>query len=437
MIRKYGVFFLIFTIAITGYAIENSAMNRYIESVKNDSLLVARRTHAPIVRKNAFTMPFIRDAEIRLRKGDYFEPDKVVDEIFGLRYTLRLEPRGIGESGALRKYHNAHAVFEEDRVKYFTNEILVQRYINIIDLLERQMVEASYRELITLYEDRISVMDQLKVSTDFDLNDLIKAEKDYSKLTVQQLEENQELSILYQNIGNIIGDGAFNGFDTSGLISVEQIKKIVDDTEFKLDENNFTLRYRKRQFELAEQRYELEKAENRKILSFIEFAYDHANMLDELDSRSRRRPYDMRNAYLVELGFKLPFISADKQDYARRKIDFLEDKENYEQIYRELNQKMRKDASDIRALITQYEFLTARENQVDAEASLKKYLQMTGVDPLVLLSIKENLIKNKAEKAAIYYSILRNFVYVLDVTGQLSQEPVKNCLSEKQEVIGK
>jgi hypothetical protein len=437
MIRKYSVFFLTIIVAATVFAGGNSAMNRYIVSVKDDSLMVSQRMHAPIVRKNAFTIPGIRDAEIRLRKGDYFEPDHVVDEIFGLRYTLRLEPRGVGETGAIRKYHNVHAAFEEDRVKYINNELLVERYINIIELFERQMIEASYRELLTLYEDRIRVMDQLKVSTDFDLNDLIKAEKDYSKLKVQQLEEEQELSIQYQAIGNIIDDLTFDGFDTSGLISVEQIKNIVEGTEFKLDENNFTLRYRKRQFELAEQRYELEKAENRKVLSFIEFSYDHANMLDELDSRSRRRPYDMRNAYLVELGFKLPFVSSDKQDYARRKINFLEDKENYEQIHRELYQKMQKDASDIRALIKQYEFLTARENQVDAEASLKKYLQMTGVDPLVLLSIKENLIKNKVEKTSIYYSILRNFVYVLDVTGQVSQEPVRNCLSEKQEVVGK
>lgn len=435
MTRIFGIIPLVI-IAVTSTAAENSTkMSRYITSVQDDSLLVSQRTHAGIVRENAFTMPFIRDAEIRLRKGDYFKPGNALDEVFGLRYTLRLEPRGVGETGAIRKYHNAHAAFEEDREMYFKNEMLVQQYINIIDILERQSVEASYKELITLYEDRIRIMDQLKASVDFDLNDIIKAEKDYSKLTIQELEENQELSTLYAKIGERIDDPTFNGFDTTGLVTVGKIKKNIENTEFKLDENNFTLRYRKKQFELAEQRYELEKAENRKIVSFVEFSYDHANMIDELDSKSERKPYDMRNAYLVEIGFKLPFISADKQDYARRKIDFLKDKEDYEQLYRELEQKMKKDAADIRALIKQYEFLTARENQVDAEASLKKYLQMSGVDPLVLLSIKENLIKNKAEKAAIYFSILRNYIYVLDVTGQLNKEPLKNFLSDTHEVI--
>ena len=97
--------------------------------------------------------------------------------------------------------------------------------------------------------------------------------------------------------------------------------------------------------------------------------------------------------------------------------------------------KMNKDESDIRALIRQYEFLTARENEVDAEASLKKYLELSGVDPLVLLSIKENLIKNSVEKKGVYFSILRNFIYVLDATGQLSRSPLRNYLSQQREVI--
>jgi hypothetical protein len=310
----------------------------------------------------------------------------------------------------------------------------MRRYLKVIDVIERMMVEKSYRELITLYEDRIKVMDQLKASTDFDLNDLIKAEKDLSKLTVQQLEEAQELSILFQSIGTTIGEASFSGFDTAGLVTVTQIKNSVDSNSFELDESNLTLQYLKRQFELAEKRFELEKAQNRRLISFLEFSYDHPSMLDELDKRDRRRQHNSINAFLFEAGIKLPFFSIDRQDIARRQLSFLRDKEEYDQLRRELAAKMKKDASDIRALIKQYEFLTARETEVDAEASLKKYVQMSGVDPLVLLSIKENLIKNNMEKAAIYFSILRNYIYVLEATGKMSQQPLRNYLSARQEV---
>ena len=238
-----------------------------------------------------------------------------------------------------------------------------------------------------------------------------------------------------QNMGAVLGDTSFSGFDTSDLISVAAIKSMVDSTKFELNEDNYTLRNIRGEFELAQARFELEKAENKQVISYFEFSYDHPGMLDELNKRDRGRYYDSRGAFIVDLGIKLPWFSINRQDFARRQINFMRDREEYDQLRRDLARKMRKDESDIRALIKQYEFLTARENEVDAEASLKKYLQMSGVDPLVLLSIKENLIENKMEKATVYYSILRNYIYVVDVTGRMSSKPLCNFLSSRREVL--
>ena len=424
----------IFALTVSSVRAQQTPFARFIRSSANDSLLIAQRTHAPIVRKNSFTLPFISDAEIRLRKGDYYR--NLPDDIAGLRYSLRFQPRGLGETRAMKGYHNAQAVFEEQLSSNMFNDRLVERYLTAIDLFERKMIEASYHDLIMLYEDRITVMDQLKTSTDFDLNDLIKAEKELSKLTVDRIEEAQEVAVMCSHIGAIIGDSGFSGFDTAQLAGVGEIKAHIDSAEFLLDGNNRTLQYLRSRFELAEQRYELERAQNRNIFSYFEFSYDHPNMVKELEKIDRNPKLgDTRNAFIFDVGIKIPGVSVDRQDVARRRIAFLKDKEEYDRLRRELEAKMKKDESDIRALIREYEFLTARENEVDAEASLKKYLQLSGVDPLVLLSIKENLIKNRVEKSTVYFSILRNFVYVLDVTGQLSRKPLCNYLSSQREVI--
>lgn len=437
---RFGILKVFVVSAIVPVAAQKSMIGQYIASTASDSQLIAQSTHAAVVRENSFAMPLISDAEIRLRKSDYFGRDStgrdsILDNIFGLRYTLRLRPRGVGETKAIRAYYRVQEAAEEHKSDYLFNKTLVDRYIDVIDLLERQMTLATSQDLITLYEDRIRVMDQLKNSADFDLNELIRAEKDLSKLTVQHLEEAQETEIMCYAVGLVLGDTSFSGFDTSGLISVAAIKNIVDSTKFTLNEDNYTLRNIEGQFELAETRFELEKAQNRQIVSYFEFSYDHPGMLDELHKRERGRYYDSRGAFILDLGIKLPWLSINRQDFARRQIDFMRDREEYDQLRRDLAKKMRKDESDIRALIKQYEFLTARENEVDAEASLKKYLQMSGVDPLVLLSIKENLIKNNMEKASIYYSILRNFIYVIDVTGRMSSRPLCNCLSLRREVL--
>ena len=425
---------VIAVLTVTAAQAQQTDIARFIFSSTADSQLIAQRTHVPVVRKNSFTMPVISDAEIRLRKGDYF--NTLPEDVAGMRYGLRIKPRGVGETRAMKSYHFAQEVFEEELTGTMFNELVGSRYLTVIDLLERMTVEKSYKDLITLYEDRIKVMDQLKTSTDFDLNDLIKAEKDLSKMMVNQIEEEQEVAVMCAEIGEMIGDSTFDGFDGTELVPVAGIKAHIDSTEFILNGNNLRLRYLKSRFELAEERYRLERAQNRNVFSFFEFSYDHPNMVKELDKKERNDKLgDTRNAFVFEVGIKIPGISADRQDIARRQIAFLKDREEYDQLRRELQAKMKKDESDIRALIRQYEFLTARENEVDAEASLKKYLQMSGVDPLVLLSIKENLIKNSVEKSSVYFSILRNFIYVLDVTGQLSHKPLRNFLSARCEVI--
>jgi hypothetical protein len=418
----------IFVVAcVSGLVAQDHIISRFLAATENDSQIVAQSKHASIVHKQSYFTPFISDVEFKVRNRAW--------DLKSQRYTVSIEPRGLGETKSIWNYNKAQMSYEKDKNGYLLNEKLVVRYVAIIDLFERKMLESTYRELITVYEDRIKVMDQLKNSTDFDLNDLIEAEKGLSKLTIQQLEESQEVMNIYDVIKNTLAINEFTGFDTSGLIKVSTIKKIVGEQKCDLDENNITLRYIKRQFELAGCRFEFEKASNRKIISSIDFSYDNGTMLDEMARRDARRSYDLNQAFIVELGIKLPFLSAGQEDLARRKIAFLDNEEEYQQVRRELVQKIKKDTSDIRALINEFEFLTARETQVDAEASLKKYLQMSGVDPLALLSIKENLIKNNMEKSLIYYSILRNFVYVLDVTGQMSKRPLKNFLFENQEII--
>ena len=79
--------------------------------------------------------------------------------------------------------------------------------------------------------------------------------------------------------------------------------------------------------------------------------------------------------------------------------------------------------------MNQYRYLRARETQVDAQASLKKYMQMTGVDPLALLTIKAGELKNRIKIEEVRYGILRNWIKVLDASGRLAREPYRNYLA--------
>ena len=210
---------------------------------------------------------------------------------------------------------------------------------------------------------------------------------------------------------------------------MDSIVAEVDKGAFVLDTGHVYLQYLKQNLALAESRYRMEKAQGRQYFSFLEFSYDVGERLNEMQRRDDGKNYDLARAYGLEVGFRLPNLTDGKQDLNRFKEDLLSEKEDYAQRRRELEDIMRKDLLDIRSLVIQHRYLTARESQVDAESSLKKYLQMAGVDPLALLAIKAGNLKNRSKLEEVRYGIIQNWIKVLDAAGRLSSEPLRNYLA--------
>ncbi|HAJ79721.1 MAG TPA: hypothetical protein DCO75_08105 [Fibrobacteres bacterium] len=374
-------------------------------------------------------VPFIDDVELKLRNSQF--------DINYMRYTLQVKPKGFGETGAL--YHYNRSLFDktDQKKKLLVNEALKERYLLVIDFWEQENVLQMYDDLITLYDDKIKVMETRTFDTKFDLNDLIIAENENTRLRAQRFDLQKLIGLISDTAGYYLGDTSFNSFDTAGLVDIETIIGLIDKTSFSLDTNNVYLENLRLDFQLARTRYDLEKAQSRRYINDLSFAYNNGSYLDEINKRNADKSYNTDKAYFFEVGFKIPDLTLSHLQVNKKEADLLTAKEDYEQLKRDLANKMKKDLADIRSLLSQYKFMKARENEVDATASLKKYLQMTGIDPLVLLSTKESIVKNRITMAKIRFDILRNYIHVMDITGELSRQPLVNYLSLSREVIDK
>ncbi|MDO5576418.1 MAG: TolC family protein, partial [Fibrobacter sp.] len=219
------------------------------------------------------------------------------------------------------------------------------------------------------------------------------------------------------------------------LVTMETIMNRIEKMEFVLDTNNPSLDYYRSKLDMEKARFQLEKIEKHRYLDMISFRYDNEELADQIRYKNDNRDYKYRNAFGIELSFQLPCLTNTATDFNRRKASLLSEVEKYNRTKVELQAKVQKDQADLQQLIAQYRYLLARTTEVDAEASLQKYLQIEGMDPLVYLDVKENVLKNKIEMAQIKFAILRNYMYVLDNAGKLSEMPLRNYYSEKIEVV--
>jgi hypothetical protein len=180
--------------------------------------------------------------------------------------------------------------------------------------------------------------------------------------------------------------------------------------------------------DLEQKKYELERAESRQYISYLGFGYDNDEMISQIEKRNKDKEHDLNSAYSIQLGIRIPYLTDAQHDIIRRKIALVSAKDEYDQLKRELKDQIDKDLKDLKSFIAQYRYLKAREQEVDAKSSLKKYLQLSGVNPTILLSIQESILKNQINRSKTEFSIYRNYIQVIDVTGELSKWPLKNFL---------
>jgi len=415
-------------LAAVGYA-QESSLEQYILTAKSDVVLQSRKTDGEFRYGEYAGLPWIRDVEFRVRNEalDWSRQ----------RFTLRLKPRGLGESRASKFYNDVQLQRSEQRGQVLLNRALLHRYMTVLDLF---LARSNYRilgNMVVVAEDKIKVLEKRRFAEDFDLNEIIEAEMDLTKVKTTYLDAQKKIEVLQQRIGEALGSPSFSGFDTTGFVDVENIIADVENNGYRVDSNHVYLAYLDLGLALAEKRYRLELAEGRQFLSYLSFSYDLGDRLDELDRRRDGKDYDLARTYILEAGFRIPGLTEGNQDLNRRKAAYLSEKEDVEESRAEIRETMQKDIEDIHSLVAQYRYMRARETEVDAEASLKKYLQMTGVDPLILLSIKESGLKNSLKLAEVEYGILLNYIKVMDATGKLCRKPLRNFLSAKAELLEK
>jgi len=418
---------ILLTISVVSVTAELVPIKKFILSAHEDPVVKSQDDKNAQVRKSYPGIPGIDDIEFEIRNTGFTGDD--------FRYTVKISPRGFQETRTGNRYNEALIDNKKAKRQYLLNIALYNRYLTIIDLLEQKALKVLYKDLLTLYDDRIKVMEKLSYSEDFQLEKLIKEEKDMSKEAVFSFEIEKYITVLEQRAKVYLNDTSFTAFDTSDLVSIKTIMNRIETSSFALDTNNASIKLYRTRIDLANSRFKMEKAQSHKFFDALSFLYDNGDRVDEYNRKYQGKDYNLNKAFAVELSFRIPNLTLASHQLNKYKADLLSEAENYEQIKDELGEKVRKDLADLNQLIAQYRYLSARINEVDAEASLKKFLQIEGIDPLVLLDIKENILKTQIDMTWIKHGILRNYLYVIDNAGLLSTRPIRNYLSENMEII--
>jgi hypothetical protein len=402
-------------------------IKKLIATAPTTQAVSMQREQAAAMKAPWTGVPLVRDLEMRVRNDEFLREY--------MQYNFRITPKGLCEDRAQCRLYRSEKSLINQEVQLQIHNALLDRYAAVIEFLANLTMSRIYADLDTVLDDRVKVLQKSSYTTDFDLQNVIQSENDFTKAKDDYTQAVMNVRTYMWKIRQFLSDTSFTGFDTAGLVTVEAVSEMIKNASVGSDSENVRLNNLRLRFLVSENEYKAEKAQNGRYVSLLSFSYDYGAYMDEIAKKNRYKPYDLNARYSLEVGIKLPFLFNDNREVAVRKTKFIADKTDYDITKQELVYKTERDIKDIEALITNYRFLLARQNEVNAQGSLQKYLKMSGIDPLMLLSIKQGLLQNQLRIEKARFDIYRNYLQLLDETGQLSRLPLVNYLSSTKEII--
>jgi len=387
---------------------DSLTIERFISTAEYDSQLKEHNELVAYMKNAPVSTPYIDKIELRTETKEF--------DIAKQRYSIRFYPRGLGETeyNKIVAETMKKAVTAEHEVIF--NTILQYRYSLVLDFLETLSLLNMKKMLLAVYDDQVIVLKKMSLSDlTFDVRNLVSAEERYDDLKFELIDLENRINSVIEGIKRIT-DYYYSEiiFDEKEIIKPEQIEKAVHEIQSVQNHENILIKCQDVKTELAKYQYDLEKAKEKSYISFISLNYDS----DEYDNAEK--------AFSVEAGFNLPFVISDAEKIISKKKSHIEEKLKYEYEKRASSEKIKSLSASLRQLISKYRNLAILETESDAKISFKKYSEIEGADPLTLLKIKETILKRDIQLNELCWLIRRQYIELIDITGKLSERPLRN-----------
>lgn len=396
-----------------------------LSSVQKERRFVNSQKSIEYLNSLNFRTPYLR--EMRFRYG--------ADDITNSKqqYALGLGFSAWGVAKRQQALKAAQLNTYQAKKEILTAEIIKERYDDIVDIYFSQKLLQKQQLLDSLLQQRqaafkISLQRGLTVK----IKDLVETEEDLRQLK-QEINESQALyAATYNQIRSYLDLSNDFIFRFDNMISVNQMSKIIfqintnkviQTPEIKLLQNNIGL---------AQAELSLEEAAFKKIFDDIQVIYEKAPKND----------FTIKD-FAFRIGVNIPI----KGNFRTKQNDILmeiKDAEiDYNFTYFETDRNVKRQTLKLDNKIKQYQqnfeqlqnslaqtILNATNNKNNKESSAELAAAITPLDIIDLKIIQQ---KKEVDLIISQYELVREFILLLDLTGELSKIPYRNYLSATPE----
>lgn len=387
----------------------------FLSRASMDDFLPAEKEVLSFLEKNQ-DAPFLNELEFRLNV-DEFDYDRQ-------EFAIRFKTRSFGEMRELKKLALAGMASREAQYGLLLHRALKRRYDVVLEYLYCREMITAYGELTKVCKDRLHVLkrssevpgvDPLKLSYA-----LVDAENDLLDVEMETERLKDRSKLISLEIQNDMGTNSPIAFENEKRVEINDITNEIRQIA-KVPAVTAEIQSAQKKADLAAARYALEKSRNGAWFSFIETAYD-------LEQR-----YDFEKAFSIGFGITVPIGTTSRPEMREKKLKELNAKRVFEMLRQRKQDETVRLSNKLLHLIRQYERFHKNKRSSGGKCHYDVWQRTEGTDPMILLKIRESMLKKQIGKTKHLFEIFRCYTNLLDVSGKLLEKPFRNYLTHARE----
>lgn len=296
-------------------------------------------------------------------------------------------------------------------------EILEDRYEYIAEwfYIEQEIQSRQAEQII--HEDKLKVYQRMLTNTpEIDISNILKAEEDLQDIERDILQLNQKKQYIIQlllpeekNAKALV--------DTSNWVSLETMQRLL--TEIKDQPvQNLEQALQLSQVNFAQLEYDLEKADGKRVFDFAQIKY------------AGRDKLDFYREWSLGLGINIPTKSSNRVDINEAQLEIFQEEFQLAALELDIEEELILRYNQFENAMNEYELIKTQIVESELAKIYEKYRTISGVHPLTLLQLKENLLEKERDLIRLEKDCCLVFLEILELKGKLSTTPAVNYLSD-------
>lgn len=400
---------LLLLLPLWNFAQSPISVKNFLASSRQQNTLEYQERVASFLENTSHKMPWIEEVEVRSRSHDF--------DLAQQEYILRVTPNSPRQRWAQRKYHNSTLRAADSERLMLLEETLLDRYDIAADIYFCNELIRAKKAFIPVFQDRINTLEKSGSFSNFDISDLLRTEDDLYELEMEILELENARSALQSIVGIMSQSSDTLLIDEENFIKIEDIRNILPGLyNFSMDQHPLLL-LQKAKIDLLAQEFNVEDAERRNVLDFVESRFEGKQ--DDL----------IRERVSIGIGFQLPLKGSDKIKLNELKLEQIEAANKESAIEYDLNMERVETINAMESLLKEHSLLQQQLDKTRQRFSSEKLLELSDATAYTLLRIKESILEKELALVEKEQEIFETYIELLQLSGVVAREPLINYLS--------